>query len=110
MKLKAYDYVIILLSVTTMAYIFLIMWMPTMNSSNPSGSFNIFGALFLISFITLMIKFFIVSTGIFLEWGLPRLNKKFKNFKFSSGSKFTLFNKRIEFRIIDVKNTGKVTF
>lgn len=108
MKLKLYDYFIMLFSTGTMAYTVLILWMPTLNKAYEG--FNIFGAIFMIAFITLMVKVSIVFTGVFLEWGLPRLSKKFKNFKFSSGNKFTLFNKRIEIRIIDVDNRGKVTF
>ncbi len=107
MKLKVYDQLIILGWLGTVIYVIWI-WLPTIHQA--SGTFNIIGAIFAISMATVMIKFSIASTGIFLEWGLPRLSKRFKNFKFSKAGNFTLFNKRLEIRIIDTKNSGKVTF
>lgn len=108
MQLKLYDYFLILGLVGTTSYIFLFMWMPVMNAQH--GSFNMLGAAFLIAMTTLMIKFFIVSSAIGLEWFLPRLSKKFQNIKITQPS-FTIFNKRIEIRVVDKHNNGgKVTF
>ena len=108
MQLKLYDYFLILGLVGTTSYIFLFMWMPTMNQEH--NSFSMIGAVFGIAMTTLMIKFLIVSTAVGLEWFLPRLSKKFQNIKITQPS-FTIFNKRIEIRVVDKHNDGgKVTF
>jgi len=104
--MKLYDYLLVLGLVGSISYIFLFKWMP----HNPYESFSMLGAVFLIAISTLMIKFFIVSTAVGLEWLLPRMNKKFKNINIRQPS-FTIFNKRIEIRVVDKHNdSGRVTF
>jgi len=108
MQLKLYDYFLILGLVGTTSYIFLFMWMPVMNAQY--GAFNILGAIFLVAMSTLMIKIFIVSSAIGLEWLLPRMSKKLQNIKITQPT-FTIFNKRIEIRVVGKHNDGgKVTF
>ena len=108
MQLKLYDYFLLLVLTGTLAYVLLFVWMPIGNSQY--GQFNIFGASFLIFMVVLMTKFFIVSTAIGLEWALPRISKNFQNIKITQPS-FTIFNKRIEIRIVDKHDgRGKVTF
>lgn len=104
--MKLYNYLLVLGLVGSTSYIFLFKWMP----HSEYETFSMIGAVFLIAMTTMMIKVFIVSSVVGLEWLLPRLSKKFNNLKFSQPS-FTILNKRIEIRIVDKHNcSGKVTF
>jgi hypothetical protein len=105
-SMKLYDYFLVLGLVGSISYIFLFEWM----NCNQYESFSMIGAAFLIIFITLMLKFFIVVGIIGLEWLLPKMNKKFKKINIKLPT-INLINKRIEIRIIDKHNkNGRVTF
>lgn len=82
-------------------------WLLTVNSIE---SFNLIGGLFGITMVFILLKVWVVSIALFIEWALPKLNDKFKGFKFNWSS-FTIFNKTIEIsiRIVDRKRS-KVTF
>ena len=105
MKLKFYDH-LILLAMTGVTLYTIWVWMGT--TVNPYQSFNLVGALFGIFMSGLMLKAFIVTSAIFLEWVLPIISKRFKDIKIRQPS-FSIFNTRIEIRITH-KDSAKVTF
>ena len=104
-RMRFYDYILTLGWLGSIIYTMWI-WMTTAHTPN---SFSIVGAILGISFVFMMTKFTIASIGVGVTVYLPKLKKKFDKIGFSKVPTFTIFNKRIEIRIID-KDSSRVTF